>query len=163
MLCNPVSLDPCCLPHKHLCILASVPAFVVPYVWNFLSQSWSLLLIHDPLVFMKPSSIFVVVIKLLNHVRVFATPWTAAHQAPLSLTNSWSLLKLISIKSVMPSNHLIFCHPLLLPSIFPSIRVFGLPTFKARKMISFLSTSKPKVKCLPIRILYLTELSNKSQ
>ena len=54
------------------------------------------------------------------------TPWTAAHQASLSITNSRSLLKLISIESVMPSNHLIICHPLLLPpSIFPSIRVFS--------------------------------------
>ena len=55
-----------------------------------------------------------------------ATPWTAAHQASLSITNSRSLLKLMSIESVMPSNHLIHCHPLLLlPSIFPSIRVFS--------------------------------------
>ena len=54
------------------------------------------------------------------------TPWTAAHQASLSITKSWSLLKLMSIKSVMPSNHLILCHPLLvLPSVFPSIRVFS--------------------------------------
>ena len=60
------------------------------------------------------------------HVRLFATPWTAAHQASLSITYSQSLLKLISIESVMPSNHLILCHPLLLlPSIFPSIRVFS--------------------------------------
>ena len=65
-------------------------------------------------------------------VRLFAAPWTAAHQASLSITNSQSLLKLMSIESVMPSNHLILCHPLLLlPSIFSSIRVFssesGLP------------------------------------
>ena len=54
------------------------------------------------------------------------TPWTAAHQASLSSTNSWSLLKLMSIESVMPSNHLILCYPFLLPpSIFPSIRVFS--------------------------------------
>ena len=54
------------------------------------------------------------------------TPWTAAHQASLSITNSWSLLKLMSILSVMPSNLLILCHPLLLlPSIFPSVRVFS--------------------------------------
>ena len=53
------------------------------------------------------------------------TPWTAACQASLSITNSWSLLKLMSIELVMPSNHLIFCHPLLLPSIFLSIRVFS--------------------------------------
>ena len=56
---------------------------------------------------------------------VSAIPWTAAHQASLSITNSQSLLKLMSIKSVMPSHHLILCHPLLLPSIFPSIRVFS--------------------------------------
>ena len=55
-----------------------------------------------------------------------ATPWTVAHQASLSITSSWSLCKLMSIASVMPSNHLILCHPLLLlPSIFPSIRVFS--------------------------------------
>ena len=54
------------------------------------------------------------------------TPWSVAHQASLSITNSWSLLKLMSIESVMPSNHLILCHPLLLPpSVFPSIRVFS--------------------------------------
>ena len=65
-------------------------------------------------------------VQSLSHVRLFATPWTAAHQAFLSITNSWSLLKLMSIMSVMSSNHLIFCHPLLLPpSIFPSIRVFS--------------------------------------
>ena len=59
-------------------------------------------------------------------VRLFATPCTAAHQASLSITNSWSLLKLMSIESLMPSNHLILCHPLLfLPSISPSIRVFS--------------------------------------
>ena len=62
----------------------------------------------------------------LSWVWLFATPWTAAHQASLSITNSWSVLKLMSIKPVMPSNHLILCCPLLLlPSIFPSIRVFS--------------------------------------
>ena len=61
-----------------------------------------------------------------SHVGLFVTPWTAARQASLSITNSWSLLKVMSIESVMPSNHLILCHPLLLlPSIFPSIRVFS--------------------------------------
>ena len=65
-------------------------------------------------------------VQSLSHVRLFATPWTAACQASLSNTNSRSLLKLMSIESVMPSNHLILCHPLLLPSsIFPSIRVFS--------------------------------------
>jgi len=62
----------------------------------------------------------------LSRFLLFATPWSAAHQAPLSITSSWSLLKLMSIESVMPSNHLILCHPLLLPpSIFSSIRVFS--------------------------------------
>ena len=62
---------------------------------------------------------------LLSHVQLFVTPWTAACQASLSITNSQNLLKLMSIKLVMPSNHLILCHPLLLPSILPSIRVFS--------------------------------------
>ena len=66
------------------------------------------------------------VIQSLSHVQLFATPWTAARQASLSITNSRSLLKLMSIESVMPSNHLILSRPLLLlPSIFPSIRVFS--------------------------------------
>ena len=64
-------------------------------------------------------------VQLLSHVRLFAIPWTAACQASLSIANSWSLLELMSIKSVMPSNHLILWHPLLLPSIFPSIRIFS--------------------------------------
>jgi len=64
-------------------------------------------------------------VQSLRRVWLFVTPWPAAHQASLSITNSRSLLKFMSIKSVMPSNHLILCHPLLLPSIFPSIRVFS--------------------------------------
>ena len=65
-------------------------------------------------------------VQSLSHVWLFATPQTAAHQVSLSITNSWSLLKFMSIKSVMPSNHLILCCPLLLPpSIFPNIRVFS--------------------------------------
>ena len=65
-------------------------------------------------------------VQSLSHVRLFATPWTAAGQASLSITNSWSSPKPMSTGSVMPSNHLIFGRPLLfLPSIFPSIRVFS--------------------------------------
>ena len=65
-------------------------------------------------------------VQLLNHVQLFATPWTAAHQASMSITNSWKLNKLMSIESVMPSNHLILCSPLLLsPSVFPSTRDFS--------------------------------------
>ena len=67
-----------------------------------------------------------IVVQSLSRVRLFAIPWTAARQASLSITNSQSLLKFISIKLVMPSNHVILCHPLLLlPLIFPNIRVFS--------------------------------------
>ena len=73
----------------------------------------------------KRSSKFVVV-QSFSCVRLFATPWTAACQASLSFTISWSLLKLMSIELMMPTNHLVLCHPLLiLPSIFPSIRIFS--------------------------------------
>ena len=66
----------------------------------------------------------------LSHVQLFATPRTSARQASLSITNSQSLLKLMSVESVMPSNHLILCHPILLsPSVFPSIRVFSSKLF----------------------------------
>ena len=65
-------------------------------------------------------------VQSLSRVQLFATLRTAAHQASLSLTNSWNLLRIMSIESVIPSNHLILCHPLLLlPSVFPSIRVFS--------------------------------------
>ena len=66
-----------------------------------------------------------VVVQPLSHVWLFATPWTAAHQASLSFTISWSLLKLLSTELVIPSNHLLLCRPLLLSSVFPSIRVFS--------------------------------------
>ena len=70
--------------------------------------------------------VYAVVAQSLSHVWLFETSWTAARQASLSITNSWSILKLMSIVSVMPYNHFILCHPLLLlPSIFPSIRVFS--------------------------------------
>ena len=70
--------------------------------------------------------VYVLVVQSLSCVRLFATPWTTAHQASLSFTISWSFFKLMSIESVMPSNHFILCCPLLLlPSIFPSIRVFS--------------------------------------
>ena len=79
--------------------------------------------------YLAHSKYYVVIVQSvqsLSCVRLFATPWTAACQASLFITNSQSLLKLMSIESVMPSNHLILCRPLLLlPSIFPSIRVFS--------------------------------------
>ena len=72
------------------------------------------------------ATMFVAIVQSLSHVQLFVTPWTAALQASLSFTITQSLLNLMSIESVMTSNHLIFCHPLLLlSSIFPSIRVFS--------------------------------------
>ena len=83
------------------------------YVFLF----WSVLVVY-PVILLS-------FVQLLSPVRLFVTPWTAARQASLSITNTQSLFKLMSIESVMLSNHLILCHPLLLlPSIFPSIRVF---------------------------------------
>ena len=70
-------------------------------------------------------------VQLLTRVWLFLTPWSAACQASLSITNSWSLFKLMSSTLVIPSNHLTLCHPLLLPSIFPSIRVFQMSRFFA--------------------------------
>ena len=72
------------------------------------------------------NSFIAVVVQSLSHVWLFSTPWTAAHQASLSFTVFQSLFKLISIESLMPSTHLILCHPhLLLPSVFPNIKVFS--------------------------------------
>ena len=89
--------------------------------WNFPGKSTGVGC-HVLLQFMKVK----VKVKSFNRVRLLATPWTAAHQASLSITNSRNLLKLMSIVLVIPSNHLILCHPLLLlPLIFPSIRVFS--------------------------------------
>ena len=71
------------------------------------------------------------IVQSLSCAQLFVTPWTAAHQASLSFTISWSFLKLMSIELMMPSNHLILCPPPLLPSIFPSIRVFSTQVFIA--------------------------------
>ena len=85
--------------------------------------NWSALF---PLSWKRRCLLYVFVVQLLSRVRLFGTPWTAAQQASLSFTISLSLLTLMSTESVMPSNHLILCHPLfLLPSIFPSIMVFS--------------------------------------
>ena len=88
-------------------------------------NSWDQIGVSQCYLHLRQDSILVSV-QSLSRVQLFATPWAAACQASLSITNSRSLLKLMPIKSVMPSNHLILCHPLLLPpSIFPSIRVFS--------------------------------------
>ena len=78
---------------------------------------------------------------MLSRVQLFATPWTAARQTSLSITNSWSLLILLSIKSVMPSNQLILCHPLLPPLIFPSIRVFSIESVLPIRWAKYWSSS----------------------
>ena len=96
--------------------------------FNMLLEEWSWLIIYFNDLFINKKDLFasVVVVQLLTHVRLFVTPWTATHQASLSFTVSLSLLKLMSIELVMPSNHLILCCPLLLlASIFASIRVFS--------------------------------------
>ena len=93
--------------------------------WVFVAKHWlSLVAVSREGLLSSWGVLFVV--QLFNHVQFFATPWTAARQASLSFTISQNLLKLMSIVLVMPSNHLILCHPLLLlPSVFPSIRVFS--------------------------------------
>ena len=88
-------------------------------LWIFRMQCLPNLFDHRLLVFLK---YLISSVQLLSHVQLFASPWTVAHQASLSITNSWSLLKLMSIKLVIPSNHLILCHLLLL---LPSIPVSG--------------------------------------
>ena len=91
--------------------------------WVNLCSLW--LLIYLDLFLPSCLFLFISSVQLLSCVQLFATPWTAAHQASMSITSSWSLLRLMSIELVMPSNHLILCQPLLLPSILPSIRVFS--------------------------------------
>ena len=90
-------------------------------------------------------------VQSLSRVRLFKTPSTAVYQASLSVANSWSLLKLMSIELVMPSNHLNFCHPLLLlPSIFPSIRVFSTKSVLCIRWPNYWSSASTSV--LPMNI-----------
>ena len=96
-------------------------------IWNVTSMNQGTLdMVKQEIVRLNSDILEISSVQSLSCVRLFATPWTAAHQVSLSITDSWSLLKLMFIESVMPSNHLILCHPrLLLPSIFPSIRIFS--------------------------------------
>ena len=97
--------------------------FGITFLWDW-NENWYFPVLW--LLIMQYFHFHVSQFQLLSHVRLFMTPWAAAHQASLSITNSCSLLKLTSIESVMPSNHLILCcSHLLLPSILPSIRVFS--------------------------------------
>ena len=106
---------------KNRKVCRSVVHGVARVGYDLATEQWTMSPIYFP--FRKCSS---VQFSSLIHIWLFATPWTAAHQASLSISNSQTLLKLMSIELVMPSNHLILCYPiLLLPSIFPSIRVFS--------------------------------------
>ena len=117
------------MPSNHLILCR--PLLLLPSIFPRIRvfSNESVLRIRWPnyrsLAFLK-SEHFGALIQSLSHIQLSVTPRTAARQASLSITNSWSLLKLTSTESVMPSNHLILCHPLLLlPSIFPRIRVFS--------------------------------------
>ena len=122
-LCNPMNCSKPDLPVHH-----QLPEFTQTHV-HWVSDAIQPL---HPLSSPSPPALklsqyqFVSLVQSLSRVRLFATPWIAARQASLSITNSWSSFRLMSIQSVMPSSHLILCRPLLLlPSIPPSIRVFS--------------------------------------
>ena len=107
-------------------------------------------------------------VQSVSHVQLFATPWTVARQASLSITNSRSLLRLMSIESVMPSNHLILCRPLLLlPSIFPSIRVFSNESILCMRLPKYwsfsfnISPSNEHPRLISFRMFWLDLLQSK--
>ena len=103
-------------------------------------------------------------VQFSRSTQLFATPWTAAHQASLSITTSQSLLKLMSIASVMPSNHLILCRPLLPPLIFPSIRVFSkelVLQIRWPKYWSFSFTVSPSYEVVTIIIPVVQKLAKR--
>ena len=123
-------------PLGQWCIQLSLPLFPPPPPALIVSQHQGLLWVSSShrmanvLELHLESYQWISSVQSLSRVWLFVTPWTAAHQASLSITNSWSLLKLMSVELVMPSNHLILCHPLLLLlSIFPSIGVFHMSQF----------------------------------
>ena len=108
-------------------VLTKLFNHIIKYsTFNMLLEEWSWLIIYFSDLFINKKDLLAFVVQSLTHVRLFVTPWSAIHQASLSFTVSPSLLKLMSIESVMPSNYLILCHRLLLLfSIFSSIRVFS--------------------------------------
>ena len=130
IFCHPLFLLPSIFPSIRVFCNESVLCIRWPKYWSF-SFSISPSNEYSGLIFFRMDWLDLFEIQFhsvqsLSHVWLFVTPWTVVHQASLSITNSWSLLKLMSIESMMPSNHLIQCLPLLLPpSIFPSIRVFS--------------------------------------
>ena len=121
---SPKSSHPLPRQDDYKCIWKNEPTWIIRKTLNQWKKASLSIVLIMVLQILKSTGIRSV--QSLSHVRLFATPWTDAHQASLSITNSWSLLKLMSIELVMPSNHLIlYCPLLLLPSIFPSIRVFS--------------------------------------
>ena len=125
VVCNPLYFE---RPedHCHICcnLTVAVMGLIKKSAHHYLKLCFGLCDVH--LAFLRSLVVKWLIgsVHFLSRVQLFATPWTVAHQASLSITNSSSLLKLMSIELVMPSNHLILCHPLLLSSLFPSIRVF---------------------------------------
>ena len=120
-------------------------------------KHWEVLLFHEEIKSISS-------VQLGSHVQLFATPWTTGCQDSLSITNSWSLFKLMSFESLMPSNHLILCRPLLLlPSIFASIRIFSnesVPHIRWPKYWSFsISPSNECSRLISFRIDWLDLLA----
>ena len=116
------------MPHGLLNYFQYLQQYLFNVTVHFLSSvsPQSMMKVKSSVQFSRHSKITFSSVQSLSHVRLYGTPRTAALQASLSITNPWSLLKLMSIELVMPSNHLILCRPLLLlPSILPSIRVFS--------------------------------------
>ena len=107
------------------CVWCTLSHASILYKWLCFCVLYCIVLVQSVVVQYLYFKLRISPVQVLSHSQLFAIPWTAACQASLSITNSWSLVKLMSIESVMPSNHLILCHPLLPPSIFPSIRVFS--------------------------------------
>ena len=119
--------------------------------------NWTILCVFFIIISTSLALIFIVfVVQSLSHVQLFATLWTAAHQVSLSIIIFLSFIKLMSIESVMPSNHLILCHPLLfLPSIFPGIRVFSNESdlhIRCRKYRSFSFSISPSNEYIHINV-----------
>ena len=119
---------------------------------SLLPNLWAHCRIFGPIAVSRFSSIIIIglpVVQSLSHVRLFVTPWIAACQVSLSFTISWGLLKLLSLELMKPSNHLILCHPFLLPSLFPSIRVFSNESALCIRLSQSIGASAP---VLPVNI-----------
>ena len=136
-------------------IMSSFPWFMdITFQIPIQYCSWQLQTLLSPpdtqLICFGPLASFLLVVQFLSHDQHFATQWTVASQASVSFTISQTLLKFMFIESVMPSNHLALCHPLLLPSVFPSIRVFSNVSVLCIRWPKFWSLASASV--LPVNI-----------